>query len=138
MAVNTDPIFARVPNLAEVTHVPADTTTKKDVCVASANGTVLKAINCTSDDTAEVNMQVFLYDGSTAYLMGTVSVPTLSGTDGETPAVNLLDPTAIPGLDENGHLFIASTYKVQVAPLATVTTAKTVTSIGVAVDYTAA
>lgn len=137
MAVNTQPIFAKSPNNAEVTHVPADTTTKKDVCVAVTDGTKLLAINCTSDDTSTVEMEVYLYDGTTAYLLGTKDVPTLSGTDGVTPSVNLLDPTYITGLDDDGHLFIKSSYKVQVAPKATVTTAKTVTCVGFAVDYTA-
>jgi hypothetical protein len=135
MAANTAPIFVATANLAEVTFVNADSTTPKDLVAGATDGTKVFAINCTSDDTATVNMQVFMHDGTTAYLLGTVAVVTLSGTDGTSVAVNLLDSTIIPSLDADGELFIPSGYKIQVAPLAAVTAALTVTVVCLAGDY---
>ena len=62
-------------------------------------------------------------------------VPTLSGTDGSAASVDLLDSTLIAGLDSDGELFLPSGYKVQVAPLASVTAAKTVTVVCIGGDY---
>ena len=135
MAANTSPIFVLTSNCAEVTFVNADSTTPKDLVSAGTDGTKVFSINCTSDDTSTVNMQVFLHDGTTAYLLGTVAVVTLSGTDGSAPAVELLDSAAIPALDADGEIFIPSGYKLQVAPLAAVTAAKTVTVVCFAGNY---
>lgn len=135
MAANTSPIFVATANLAEVTFVNADGTTAKDLVSGGTDGTKVFSINCTSDDTSTVNMQVFIHDGTTAYLLGTVAVVTLSGTDGSAVAVELLDSAAIPSLDADGELFIPTGYKIQVAPLAAVTAAKTVTVVCFAGDY---
>lgn len=135
MVANTSPIFIDTPNNAEVTFVNADGTTAKDLMSAGTDGTKVLAINVTSDDTSTVEMEVYLHDGTTAYLLGTVDVVTLSGTDGATPSVNIMDPSLIAGLDANGELFMASGYKIQVAPKAAVTSAKTVTVVGFAGDY---
>lgn len=135
MAANTAPIFVATANVAEVTFVNADGTTAKDLVSAGTDGTKVFRINCTSDDTSTVNMEVYIHDGTTAYLLGTVAVATLSGTDGSTAAVNVLDSTLIPGVDQDGELFIPSGYKLQVAPLAAVTAAKTVTVVCFAGNY---
>lgn len=137
MAANTSPVFGKSPNNAEATFTSADTTDRKAICVAVTDGTILKAINVCSNDTAVINLKVFLEDGSTEYLLGTVPIPALSGTDGVEPAVNALDPTWIPGLDENGHLYLEADYEVRVGCLATMTAAKTMTVVGLAVDLTA-
>ena len=135
MVANTSPIFAESANLAEVTFVNADGTTPKDLVSAGADGTKVTRIAATSNDTAAVNMQLFIHDGATAFLAGTVRIATLSGTDGAVAAVNLLSRTALPWLDADGEFFIPSGYKVQVAPLAAVTAAKTVTIVCFAMDY---
>ena len=123
------PIFIQTPQAAEATFVNADGTTPKDLIEAGASGSKILDINVTSDDTATVNMQVFVHDGATAYLLGTVPVATLSGTDGAAVSVNLLDSDYIAGLDADGQLAVPTGYKIQVAPLGAVTAAKTVTVI---------
>lgn len=135
MAANTEPIFVIVANLAEATFVNADGTTPKDLISAGSDDSKLLSINVTSDDTATVNMGVYIHDGATAYLIGTVPVVTLSGTDGSAASVELLDSDHIACLDADGELFLPTGYKVQVAPLASVTTAKTVTVVCFAGDY---
>jgi len=137
MVANTDPIFVVSANLAEVTFVNADGTTPKDLVSAAADGTKILGISATSDDTSAVNLQLFIHDGSVGYLVGTVLVPTLSGTDGVVAAVALIDKdsVALPWLDADGEFFIPTGYKIQVAPLAAVTAAKTVTVVCLAGDY---
>lgn len=135
MAANTSPIFVLTPNLAEVTFIDTDGTTPKDLVSGGADGTKVFSIAVTSDDTSDVVLDLFIHDGTTAYLVGAVNVPTLSGTDGSAAAVNLLDATALPWLDASGEIFLPSGYKLQVAPQAAVTTAKTVTVVCLAGNY---
>jgi hypothetical protein len=135
MVANVQPIFVKQANNAAATFATADGITLKDLIVAGAEGTKVFAANCTSDDTSTVLMQVFLHDDVQAYLLGTVPVAPLAGTDGTTSAVNLLDGSFIPGLDADGELFIGAGYKLQVAPKASVTSPKMVTVVAFGADY---
>lgn len=130
---NTDPLMGGAANLTEVTFVNADGTTAKPIFTASSDGSMLKSINVTSDDTSTVLMNIYIDDGTTEYLVGAVNVVTLSGTDGTNPSVELLDGAKVPGLA--GGIFIPSGYSINVAPNAAVTAAKTVTVVGIGVDY---
>jgi len=135
MAANVTPIFILTPNLAEVTFVNADGTTADDLVTGGTNGSKVLSIAATSDDTSDVVAQLFIHDGATAYLVGSVNIPTLSGTDGAAVAVDILNTTDLPWLDSDGELFLPSSYKLQIAPLAAVTAAKTVTFVCIAGDY---
>lgn len=135
MAANISPIFLLTANCAEVTFVNADGTTAKDLVSAGSDGSKILAVNVCSDDTATVEMELYLHDGTTAYLLGTQDVATLSGTDGATAAINLLDSAFIPAVDADGELFIPSGYKLQVAPKAAVTATYTVTVVCFAGNY---
>lgn len=135
MPANTSPIFGLTANLAEVTFVNADGTGTKDLISGAANGTKVQRIAVHSDDTAAVNLKVLIHDGTTAYDVGVVRVAIGSGSDGAIPAVNLLTLGMLPWLDADEEFFIPSGYKVQVAPLAAVTAAKTVTVVCFGVDY---
>jgi hypothetical protein len=134
MAANTSPIFGLTAKLAEVAIDNAAGTTKQTVYTPGTDGGVLTHINVTTDDTADVDMEVYINDGSTSYLIGTVTVTTLAGTDGTEPAVDLVDATMIPIFSE-GYLFLPSGYTVEVAPSAAVTSAKYAYVVGVGVDY---
>lgn len=122
-----------------VTFVNADGTTPKTVFTAGSNDSDLKIMSLTSNDTASVNMQVFYKTGGTAYLMGTVRAVTLSGTDGAANAIDLLNSTALPFLavDDAGKRYIPvkTGDVIQVAPVAAVTAAKTVTIVALGYDY---
>lgn len=135
MAANTSPIFVLTANNKGITFVNADGTTLKDVFVAGTNGSRLASIAATTNDTSTNNVKIEIYDGSTAYWAGTVAVPTLSGTDGSTAAVNLLSLSMCPWLNSDGSLFLPTGWKVQVAPLVAVTTAKTLTLVALGADY---
>lgn len=135
MPANTSPIFGLTAKNTAVTIVAAGGTTKVDIFTAGTNGGKCTAINVCSDDTATVEMQVFYHNGTTAILLGTVDIPTLAGVDGVTPSKNLLDALLVPGLDQDGELFLPTGHKLQVAPKAAVTAAKTVSVVGLGYDY---
>ena len=94
---------------------------------AGTDGAIVQSITVTSDDTNAVDLQVFINDGTTSHLVGTVNIPTLAGTDGIEPNVNLLQ--SINGLQEDGSLILEASFTLRVAALVTVTAAKTVTLV---------
>jgi len=126
-------------NNAGVSFVNADGTTFKTVATAGANDSVVKMLQCTSNDTAAVNMQVAVYDGTNRYVIGTVNIPIGAGSNGTANAIDLLNNTAIPGLpvDANGKRIVTlkTGWFLQVAPIAVVTAAKTVYVASSQEDY---
>ena len=118
-------------NDGAVTFVNADGTTAKTLLTAGANGTWVSGLAGTTNDTSANNVAISLNDGSTSYLVGTVRLATLSGTDGAANAISLLNTTALPWLklDPAGNpgLFLKAGWTLKVNPLVAVTAAKTLT-----------
>lgn len=86
------------------TILPADTTSYVDVYDNSA-GTkwvTVEALNICNDD-AQVNIAFARNDGAASFLIGTVRVATLAGTDGATARVNALGIGA-----SNGDIYIGT------------------------------
>lgn len=139
MAKSTALNFTQNVNFGVTTIQPADTTAIKDVLTAGTNDTIVRAVNCVSDDTAAVNLRVFIYDGSASRQIGTVNIPIASGTNGTASSVDVINMSSIPSLplDGNGKriLLLKTGHKLQVAALATVTSGKTVTVTAIAEDY---
>lgn len=126
-------------NNGAITFVNADGTTPKAVFTAGANDSILGMLSACSTDTSAVKCQVFLYDGSTNWLVGTVNVPTLSGTDGSANAIDLLNSTALPfcDLSDSGKRIIKvkTGWSVRVAPVSAVTSTKTLTVVAAGDDF---
>lgn len=114
-----------------VTFVNADGTTPKTLFTAGASGSVLTGISGTTDDTSDNDVQVFIRIGAVNFLVGTVRLVTLAGTDGAVVARNLLNVTDLPWLklDAAGNpiWLLPAGAIVRVGPLAAVTAAKTLT-----------
>lgn len=141
--------MATTPNSAIMPQTPmvsvariqnADASTQKTVVTGGANGTKLNALTATSDDTSARIVQVSLLRSAVNYILGSVSIPAGSGTDGSTPAVDLLNAVAMPGLpvDNDGqkYLFLKdASDSIQVKTTTTVTSAKTVAVVGVHGDF---
>lgn len=112
--------------------VNADSTNYVDIYdnSASSTGVRIEALNICSDDTSTVNIAFARYDGSTAYLIGTVRVVTLSGTDGAAARVNALATVGTVAADGINVIEIPAGGKLQAKSLVAVTAAKTVTITG--------
>lgn len=135
MAANTSPIFIATPRVVPVTFTSADTTTAKVVCVAGAEGSKMLGLAAVSDDSATINVRLFIRVGGTNYQVGTVRVATLSGTDGAVSAKELLDPTALVWLDQDYEFVLGANHELWAACLATMTAAKTLTLTAFLGDY---
>lgn len=117
MAAGTDPIFVQTPNVVGVSFVNADGTTAQDLVEAGTDGTKVFSASAINTDTVDNIIDVWLHDGTDAFLVGSVSVPAGAGTDGgATPAVNLFQAADMPWLDSDGEVFLPNGWKVQAAP----------------------
>lgn len=105
---------------AEITA--ADTTDKIDVVEAASGDTSVIDLVAVSSCTEDEALGVYIVDGTNVFQLGTVSVPALSGTDGTTPSVSLLNTTDMPFLAkrDDQSFPIASGQKIQVASIATI------------------
>src|SRR4051812_48945073 len=81
-----------------VTFVNADSTTAKTLLTAGANGTIVTGLAGTTDDTPANNVKLQIFDGTTNFLVGTVRLVTLAGTDGAVVSRSLLNTTDLPFL----------------------------------------
>ena len=126
-------------NSSLTTFANADGTTAKQIFVAGANDTNLRFAQACSTDTSAVNLQLFVRRSGTNYLIGTVNIPTLSGTNGTAAAKNLLNTTDLPGLcfDAVQHpiLPLKAADELWAAPVSTITATKTVTVICTGDDF---
>lgn len=79
MSGNVAPIFEAIPITTGTQFTDADTTTKKTICTAGANGARVDAISVCTDDTSEVDLAIYRHIGATDYYIGVVTVPAGSG-----------------------------------------------------------
>lgn len=68
MAAGTAPIFYATPKTAGVQILPADTTTKKTLVTAGANGSLVLGIEVTTTDTAVNDIGLYLQVGGAGTL----------------------------------------------------------------------
>jgi hypothetical protein len=113
----------------------ADSTGLQTLLTAGTDGSRINMISAVSDDTAEMIVDLYINDGATDFLIGSVTVPTLSGTDGSTPAVSLLNATDLPYLGEDLSLFLEGGFLLKAAVQVAVTAAKKVTLVATYGDY---
>ncbi len=88
-----------------------------------------------SSDTSAIDVQLFAYDGSTAWLVGTITVPIGAGNTGSVAAVNLLSLSQCPWLNSDGSITLPTGWKLQASNVSQVTSAKTLTLVALGADY---
>lgn len=118
----------------------ADGTAFKSLGIAPvADGSRVKAIHITSDDTSDVVLQFAVTISAVDYILGEITVPDGAGTNGVDVAVSGLNPTQIPALQTDGivrFLELASGSDLKVRANSAVTAAKTVNVFAEIGDFT--
>jgi hypothetical protein len=96
--------FTQNIELSGVKILLIDTTALKPLFTAGVNDSVVKAINVQSSDTSLRVIQLWVNDGTTDFLIGSVNVPASSGNNGTAATIDLLGGTLMPSLpyDANG------------------------------------
>jgi len=139
MPKSTNLNFTQNIKLSGATIVPADTTTLKTLFTAGTNDAIVKAINVQSTDTAARVVQLWVNDGSTDFLIGSVNIPLRSGDNSTAATIDLLGGTLMPSLpyDSSGKriLPLPAGYILKVNSQATVTSAKEITFVCMVEDY---
>lgn len=136
MAVNTNPIFVAERNAWAIELDNADGTTALDLVTAGTNGSLIEAISATSDDTADVEIELFAHDGTSAFQIGSVTVTAGAGTDaGTTAAVDLLQQTDLPWVRDDLTIALPTGWKLQAGANAAITAAKVVHLVAFGGDY---
>lgn len=138
MAVTATPVFVQTPKHATSAYTTASTTAT--VLSAGVNGCKITSLTAVSNSTSAHTFMVGISSGSTALPLVSVSIPAASGTDGATPAVDMLSSSILPGLpvDNDGqrYLFLSSTaYALTVTASATINTGKQVTFSSFYADF---
>ncbi len=137
MATNTDPIFPKSVAQTGITFLPADTTVAKTFITAPADGQNVASISVTSTDTSAVILVLTLNDGSADFIIGEVTIPIGAGTDGSTPAVNLLSIGAMPFFQADGSMVLEGTWLLKINAKTTITSAKQIDLVAFGGDYAA-
>jgi len=118
----------------------ADGTAFKSLGIAPvADGSRVKAIHITSDDTSAVVLQFCVTIGAVDFILGEVNVPIGSGTNGTAVAVNGLNPTQMPALQTDGIAYwleLATGSDLKVRAKTAVTAAKTINVLAEVGDFT--
>lgn len=118
----------------------ADGTTFKSLGIAPvADGSRVKAIHITSDDTSDVVLQFAVTISGVDYVLGEISVPDGAGTNGVDPAVNGLNEAQMPALQTDGivrFLELATGSDLKVKAKTAVTAGKTINVFAEVGDFT--
>ncbi len=130
MAGTSTPIFPQTVRNAAVAFANADGTTLKSVIAGGSNGTQINAITVSSTDSTARDLKLWINNGTTDFLLGTVSIVGSSGNTNALAAIDIMRSTMVPGLafDALGNrvLFIASGWTLKASMGAAVTSSQTV------------
>ena len=129
--------FTQNLRFAANTIVAGDTTTAKLLYTGNTDGSVVKAIVVTSNDTNARNIQLYANNGGTYYLLGTANVVATSGSLGSVASIDLLSSTFNPATpyDANGKRVLPLPASVSIYANSTATVANTIFISVFAEDY---
>jgi len=133
--------FPQAPNNPDGAILPADTTTKKTIFTAGANGSILKDLGITSTDTSNRTVQLWINVGGagTDRLLGSIVVTALAGTDGAILPIDVMRSTVFPFFEYdafgNRVMYLKAGTTLKAASLVTVTAAKEIDFVGSGLDY---
>lgn len=108
---------------------------------AGAEGSVVKSLTVSSDDSAARVLVFYISpdSGTTKYCIGTINIPLNSGATGAIANIDVLGSAVLLGLvlDQSGKpvLPLAATYRIYIGTQVAVTAAKTIVVTAVAEDY---
>lgn len=138
MATNKNPIFLNSIVSKNIQIDNADGVASEVIFSAGVDGGALVKMSATTDDTADVIVVITSNDGTQVVPLGEVTVPAGAGTDGSTPAKNLLDEVALPGvLQADGSLVVGANASISVAAKSAVTATKTLDIASLGGSYSA-
>lgn len=135
MAAN--PSFVSGPRTATVSIANADSTNFKTLFTPGSDGARVDMVSISNSDGSNAYVvQVAVQVGSTDFVLGEVTVPAGSGTNGSAKSVNMLNSTDIPALASTLNvLFLESGAVLRVKSKTAVNGANTLHFVATGGDY---
>jgi hypothetical protein len=130
--------FIAAPKTPVAAFVNGDGTGFKTLMTGGSLGSRVDSLIATTTDASNASIvQLAIQVSSVDYVLGEVSVPAGSGTNGTAKSVALLNPTDIPGLayTEGGAVFLAAGSLLRARVKTAVAGANTLQIVGAAGDY---
>lgn len=128
MAYTKEPNYPAALASPGVTILPADTTARKDLFTAGAQGAIINAISASNNETSTKFLNFYIYDGSTERPLCAVPMTNLAGTSTSVAALDVMRHAnfAFNAVDAYGNrcLKLAPNHVLRVASSATVTALK--------------
>src|SRR5438105_403278 len=139
MSVSPTAIYPQKVKDYAVQIAPADTTNIKTLVTGPADGTIIDSLIISSSDTSARDVTLYKTISSVNYPLCTISIPATAGTVNGVPSVDVLRSANIPGLanDSKGNrvLLVPSGTTLGIAAGTTVTTAKAISAVASAGDF---
>ena len=114
----TTPTYQEPPAKLSKRLSDSDSTNIVDVYDNSAGAKSVKveAFYVTTDNTADRILKMYIHDGTNSMLIGSKTIPDLSGTNGATdPRVSLMQTLGTPGADGVPVVWVGAGCKLQVS-----------------------
>lgn len=103
---------------------------------AGTSGVKIESLSITTDNSADRIAKLYIYDGSTSQLLGSVNVPDLSGTNGSTdPRINVLATLGVAGADGVLCIWIPAGKKLQISLDSALASGKYLYVVGRGISY---
>lgn len=126
--MSATPVLPQTPKHGVVQIVNADASNSKTLVSDPGGNAKIAAIYFTSDDTSNRVVQIRVTRGGTDYLVASVTVTALAGSDGTVNTINgFSGATGLPvDQDNQVYLFIVSGDTITIKATTTVTSGKTI------------
>jgi hypothetical protein len=115
--------------IAAILLEAADTTVAKTLIAADADDTTINQLSIRNVGAASALVEIILHDGTNSYVLETADVPAYAGSNGVTPAFDVM---ALENI-YNANLLLAAGWSIRLRAKVTVT--GTLTAIAIATDY---
>lgn len=119
--------------------LPADSSNIVDVYDNSGGsvGVKVESLLITTTNSADRIVKFYLYSGTTSYLIGSLNVPDLSGTNGSTdPRINVLATLGVAGADGVPCIWVSAGKKLQASLDSALAANKVLDIVGCGITYT--
>jgi hypothetical protein len=131
----TQPIFPDVIQSHVISVSDVDGTTLKTLVTAGTNGTRIDTISATSTDTVDAVLSLYHSDGTTDFLIGSVSIPASSGVDGTIVSVSVLNDTDLPFLRSDLAHYLANGHSLKVGVSTALSASTKIDLVAICGDY---
>lgn len=131
----SSPQFAGTAKTSVAQFLNSDGTATKTVCTAGTNGSIIEALFSTSTDTTTRQIRLWLYNGTTNYLIDIVTIPAAS-TAIPVVHVPILSPGRWPWIDPNNpKLVLQSGWSLRAQMVSAVSTGKEINVVALFGDF---